>query len=66
MVCAISWFNMLFIFRLTKNIVLSTKIKNIYVATDKDPMIKDLTKHLEKQKVFIEKTDIETTPAMSK
>ncbi|KAJ8306354.1 hypothetical protein KUTeg_016899 [Tegillarca granosa] len=41
------------VLRLTKNIVLSTKIKNIYVATDKDPMIKDLTKHLEKQKIKV-------------
>ena len=32
--------------RLIKEVVLKTKVKVVFVATDKDAMIDDITKHL--------------------
>lgn len=41
------------ILRLTKNIVVQTRVKIVFVATDKDPMIDKLQRHLKAQKVQI-------------
>ncbi|XP_041359542.1 GDP-fucose protein O-fucosyltransferase 1-like [Gigantopelta aegis] len=41
------------ILRLLKNVVISTKAKVVYVATDKDPMIDEIKEHLKKQKVKV-------------
>ncbi|CAF1180340.1 unnamed protein product [Adineta steineri] len=45
------------IFRLLKNIVLRTRIHNIYVATDKRPMIKEIEEHLAAQRVQVKHLD---------
>jgi len=45
------------IFRLLKNIVLRTRIHNIYVATDKRPMIKEIEEHLSAQRVHVKHLD---------
>ena len=37
--------------RLLENVVISTKAKVVFVATDKNPMINDIEEHLKKQKV---------------
>ncbi len=39
------------VLRLTKNVVLKTKAKVIFVATDRFPLIKELEDHLKTQKV---------------
>ncbi|CAF3753219.1 unnamed protein product [Rotaria socialis] len=45
------------ILRLLKNIVLRTRIRNIYVATDKRPMIKEIEEHLAAQRVYVAHLD---------
>ncbi|XP_023931286.1 GDP-fucose protein O-fucosyltransferase 1-like, partial [Lingula anatina] len=45
------------ILRLTKNIVIKTRAKHIYVATDKNPMIKEIEDHLKPQKVKVHHLD---------
>jgi len=45
------------ILRLLKNIVLRTRIHNIYVATDKRPMIKEIEEHLSAQRVHVKHLD---------
>ena len=40
-----------FLFRRTKAAVLKTKVKVVVVATDKNPMLKELQEHLDKYKV---------------
>jgi peptide-O-fucosyltransferase len=45
------------ILRLLKNIVLRTRIRNIYVATDKRPMIKEIEEHLSAQRVRVKHLD---------
>ncbi len=41
------------VLRLTKNVVLKTKAKVVFVATDRFPLIKELENHLKAQKVTI-------------
>ncbi|CAE1323941.1 POFUT [Acanthosepion pharaonis] len=41
------------ILRLTKNIVVQTRVKIVFVATDKDPMLEKLQRHLKAQKVQV-------------
>ncbi|UJR32853.1 hypothetical protein I4U23_020315 [Adineta vaga] len=45
------------IFRLLKNIVVRTRIHNIYVATDKRPMIQEIEEHLAAQRVKVKHLD---------
>ncbi|CAF0800266.1 unnamed protein product [Didymodactylos carnosus] len=45
------------IFRLLKNIVILTQIKNIYVATDKRSMVKEIGHELSKQNVIVKHLD---------
>jgi peptide-O-fucosyltransferase len=45
------------ILRLLKNVVLRTRIRNIYVATDKRPMIKEIEEHLSAQRVKVKHLD---------
>lgn len=45
------------ILRLLKNIVLRTRIRNIYIATDKRPMIQEIEKHLSAQRVIVKHLD---------
>ncbi|KAK3089660.1 hypothetical protein FSP39_005448 [Pinctada imbricata] len=45
------------ILRVLKNTVIQTKIKNIYVASDKNPMIKEIEDHLKAQKVKVHHLD---------
>jgi len=45
------------VLRLVKNVVLRTRIRNIYVATDKRPMIKEIEEHLAAQKVIVKHLD---------
>ncbi|XP_013394637.1 GDP-fucose protein O-fucosyltransferase 1 isoform X2 [Lingula anatina] len=45
------------ILRLTKNILIKTRAKHIYVATDKNPMIKEIEDHLKPQKVKVHHLD---------
>jgi len=43
----------LFSFSLTKNIVLATKAKVVFVATDKNPLIEEIQEHLSYKNVSI-------------
>lgn len=45
------------IFRLLKNIVVRTRIRQIYVATDERPMIKEIERNLAAQKVQVKHLD---------
>lgn len=45
------------IYRLLKNVVLRTRIHNIYVATDRRPMIKEIEGHLLGQRVKVKHLD---------
>ncbi|CAF0738928.1 unnamed protein product [Adineta steineri] len=45
------------ILRLLKNIILRTRIHNIYVATDKRPMIKEIQEYLSAQRVHVKHLD---------
>lgn len=45
------------ILRLLKNVVLRTRIHNIYVATDRRPMIKEIEEHLSAQVVNVKHLD---------
>jgi peptide-O-fucosyltransferase len=45
------------ILRLLKNVVIRTRIHNIYVATDKRPMIKEIEEHLSAQRVHVKHLD---------
>jgi len=45
------------ILRLLKNVVLRTRIHNIYVATDKRPMIKEIKEYLSAQRVHVKHLD---------
>jgi peptide-O-fucosyltransferase len=45
------------ILRLLKNVVLRTRIHNIYVATDKRPMIKEIEEYLSAQRVHVKHLD---------
>lgn len=45
------------ILRLLKNTVLRTRIRNIYIATDKRPMIKEIEEHLSAQRVSVKHLD---------
>ncbi|CAF3215573.1 unnamed protein product [Rotaria sp. Silwood2] len=45
------------ILRLLKNVVLRTRIHNIYVATDKRPMIKEIEEYLSAQHVHVKHLD---------
>ena len=42
---------MFFFFRLTKDVILKTQAKVIYVATDKNPYIDELESYLKEEKV---------------
>ncbi len=39
-------------FRLIKNVVMETRVKVVFVATDKDPMMKEISEHLKNWKVI--------------
>ncbi|CAM4980827.1 unnamed protein product [Rotaria socialis] len=45
------------ILRLLKNVILRTRIRNIYVATDKRSMIKEIEEHLSAQRVHVKHLD---------
>lgn len=45
------------IYRLLKNLVLRTRIRQIYVATDKRPMIREIEEHLSAQRVQVKHLD---------
>jgi peptide-O-fucosyltransferase len=45
------------ILRLLKNVVLRTRIHNIYVATDKRPMIEEIEEYLSAQRVHVKHLD---------
>lgn len=45
------------IFRLLKNVILRTRIRQVYVATDKRPMIKEIETNLAAQNVKVQHLD---------